>query len=64
MCLNKTNRCKENCRMKFQKIVDDIYRLAVNIEDESYLFEGIWPIPHGISINAYLIKGKRTSSLI
>ena len=45
--------------MKFQKIVDDIYRLAVNIEDENYLFEGIWPIPHGISINAYLIKGEK-----
>ena len=45
--------------MKFQKIVDDIYRLAVNIEDEKYLFEGIWPIPHGISINSYLIKGEK-----
>ncbi|MGM0656191.1 MAG: FprA family A-type flavoprotein, partial [Thermodesulfobacteriota bacterium] len=45
--------------MKFQKIVDDVYRLAVNIEDENYLFEGIWPIPHGISINSYLIKGEK-----
>lgn len=45
--------------MKIQKVVDDIYRLAVNIEDESYLFEGIWPIPHGISINSYLIKGEK-----
>ncbi len=45
--------------MKVQKVVDDIYRLAVNIEDEKYLFEGIWPIPHGISINAYLIKGEK-----
>lgn len=45
--------------MKCQKIVDDIYRLAVNIEDENYLFEGIWPIPHGISINSYLIKGEK-----
>ena len=45
--------------MKFQKIVDDIYRLGVNIEDENYLFEGIWPIPHGISINSYLIKGEK-----
>ena len=45
--------------MKFQKIVDDVYRLAVNIEDENYLFEGIWPIPNGISINSYLIKGEK-----
>ncbi|ACN14704.1 NorV [Desulforapulum autotrophicum HRM2] len=45
--------------MKIQNVVDDIYRLAVNIEDENYLFEGIWPIPHGISINSYLIKGEK-----
>ena len=45
--------------MKVQKIIDDIYRLAVNIEDETYLFEGIWPIPHGISINAYLIRAEK-----
>ncbi len=45
--------------MKIQNVVDDIYRLAVNIEDESYLFEGLWPIPHGISINSYLIKGEK-----
>ncbi len=45
--------------MKIQKVVDDIYRLAVNIEDEKYLFEGIWPIPNGISINSYLIKGEK-----
>ncbi len=45
--------------MNVQKIIDDIYRLAVNIEDENYLFEGIWPIPHGISINAYLIKAEK-----
>jgi len=45
--------------MHVQKVMDDIYRLAVNIEDENYLFEGIWPIPNGISINSYLIKGEK-----
>jgi len=45
--------------MKIHNIVDDIYRLSVNIEDKDYLFEGIWPIPHGISINGYLIKGEK-----
>jgi flavorubredoxin len=45
--------------MKIQNVVDDIYRLAVNIEDKNYLFEGIWSIPHGISINSYLIKGEK-----
>lgn len=45
--------------MRVQKVIDDIYRLAVNIEDKEYLFEGIWPIPDGISINGYLIKGEK-----
>jgi len=45
--------------MYLQKVVDEIYRLGVNIEDEHYLFEGIWPIPHGISINSYLIKSEK-----
>lgn len=45
--------------MHIKQVVDDIYRLSVNIEDKNYLFEGIWPIPHGISINGYLIKGEK-----
>jgi flavorubredoxin len=45
--------------MKIHKVVDEIYRLSVNIEEEGYLFEGIWPIPNGVSINGYLIKGEK-----
>lgn len=45
--------------MKIQRVIDDIYRVSVNIEDKEYLFEGIWPIPNGISINGYLIKGEK-----
>ena len=45
--------------MKIKRVIDDIYRLSVNIEDKNYLFEGIWPIPHCISINSYLIKGEK-----
>lgn len=45
--------------MKIQPVMDEIYRLSVNIEDKDYLFEGIWPIPQGISINGYLIKGNK-----
>ena len=45
--------------MKIKRVIDDIYRLSVNIEDKGYRFEGIWPIPHGISINGYLIKGEK-----
>lgn len=45
--------------MKIQQIKDDIYRLSVNIEQGNYLFEGMWPIPHGISINSYLIRSEK-----
>lgn len=45
--------------MRAVKVVDDIYRLSVNIEEEGYLFEGIWPIPDGASINCYVIKGPK-----
>ena len=45
--------------MKIKRVVDDIYRLSVNIEDKGYRFEGIWPISPGIFINGYLIKGEK-----
>lgn len=45
--------------MKIHRVVDEIYRLSVNVEDKDYLFEGIWPIPNGISINNFLIKGEK-----
>lgn len=45
--------------MNIQRVIDDVYRLSVNIEDKNYLFEGIWAIPHGISINGYLIKSTK-----
>ncbi|BBO76186.1 MBL fold hydrolase [Desulfosarcina widdelii] len=45
--------------MNIQKVIDDVYRFSVNIEDKDYLFEGLWPIPNGISINGYLIKGDK-----
>ncbi len=45
--------------MKIHRVVDEIYRVSVNIEEKGYLFEGIWPVPSGVSINGYLIKGDR-----
>ncbi len=46
--------------MKATKITDGIYRLGVNLE-EDLLFEGMWPMPHGISINSYVVQGERTA---
>ncbi|MEA3467652.1 MAG: FprA family A-type flavoprotein [Thermodesulfobacteriota bacterium] len=46
--------------MKATKLTDGIYRLGVNLESD-LLFEGMWPMPHGISINSYVVQGERTA---
>jgi len=46
--------------MKATKITDGIYRLGVNL-DGDLLFEGMWPIPDGVSINSYLVRGEKTA---
>lgn len=46
--------------MKPIKITEDIYRIAANIGSKD-LFEGIWPIPNGVSLNTYLVKGQKTA---
>ncbi len=45
--------------MKAIQIADNVFRIAANIGDKD-LFEGIWPIPDGVSINSYLVKGEKT----
>ncbi len=42
-------------------MADGVYRMGVNITEPDYLFEGIWPIPDGTSINAYMVKGEKTA---
>ncbi len=46
--------------MKTVKICEGVYRLGVNI-DPGNLFEGIWSIPDGTSINTYVVKGDKTA---
>lgn len=43
--------------MKVSQVTDDIIQLSVNIEN--ILFEGIWEIPNGVSLNSYIIKGEK-----
>ncbi len=45
---------------KAVKMTEGIYRLGVNIENGD-LFEGMWPIPDGVSINCYAVQGKKTA---
>ena len=40
------------------KIVENIYRISANIESAD-LFEGIWPITDGVSLNSYLVTGDK-----
>jgi flavorubredoxin len=36
-------------------VTDGIYRLSAKVHN--ILFEGLWPIPHGVSMNSYIVKG-------
>jgi len=44
--------------MKAYPISDSVYCLHADIDTED-LFEGIWPIPDGVSLNSYLVKGEK-----
>jgi anaerobic nitric oxide reductase flavorubredoxin len=44
--------------MKIHQIADRVYALHADIRTED-LFEGIWPIPDGVSLNSYLVKGDK-----
>jgi flavorubredoxin len=46
--------------MKARLISESVYCIHADIQTTD-LFEGIWPIPHGVSLNCYLIKGKKTA---
>jgi flavorubredoxin len=44
--------------MKAGLIADSVWCLHVDINTTD-LFEGIWPIPQGVSLNAYLVRGEK-----
>ena len=45
--------------MRMTKVANDTYQLSANVEN--ILFEGLWEIPNGVSINSYIIKGEKTA---
>lgn len=45
--------------MKKIKIANDVYMLSVNVSD--ILFEGIWDIANGVTLNSYIVKGEKTA---
>ncbi|HBE45953.1 MAG TPA: MBL fold metallo-hydrolase, partial [Spirochaetaceae bacterium] len=44
--------------MKVHSITPRIYAIHADIRSDD-LFEGIWPIPYGVSLNSYLVKGEK-----
>ncbi|MHA1450007.1 MAG: FprA family A-type flavoprotein, partial [Candidatus Hodarchaeales archaeon] len=43
--------------MEVAKIADKIFWIGVN-DRNTDLFEGMWPIPDGVSYNSYLLTGE------
>ena len=41
-----------------QKITENIYYVGVNDRNKT-LFEGLWPLPYGVSYNSYLIDDEK-----
>lgn len=49
--------------MFIHKITDSIDYVGVN-DRTTELFEGLWPLPYGISYNSYIVKGSEKIALI
>ncbi len=47
--------------MKPIKVTDDIFMLSVNVEDSALLFEEMWEIPKGVTLNSFIVKGEKTA---
>ena len=43
--------------MKATRVTEGIYRLSANVSD--ILFEGMWPVPNGVAMNSYIVKGEK-----
>ncbi|MEM3967281.1 MAG: FprA family A-type flavoprotein, partial [Ignisphaera sp.] len=49
--------------LKPRPVVEDVYWVGVN-DDARELFESLWPLPFGISYNAYVVIGREAVALI
>lgn len=45
--------------MNVTEVTTDIFRLSANVRD--ILFEGVWPIPNGVSLNSYIVRGEKVA---
>jgi hypothetical protein len=44
-------------RMDVIKLGDGITKLSASLD--GILFEGMWEIPNGVSLNSYIVKGEK-----
>jgi anaerobic nitric oxide reductase flavorubredoxin len=44
--------------MNVTMVTEGIYRLSANVGPD-LLFESMWPLPHGVSMNSYVVKGQK-----
>jgi len=56
----KLIRIKPQMLIKMKEVVPDVYYVGVN-DHLTKLFEGLWPIPEGVSYNSYIVKGEKTA---
>ncbi|MDD2297566.1 MAG: FprA family A-type flavoprotein, partial [Sphaerochaetaceae bacterium] len=49
--------------MKPNMLASKVHRVYARIGDRD-LFEGIWPIPHGVLLNSYVVQGSHSTALI
>jgi len=49
--------------MNIKEITKGIYYAGVN-DRVTHLFEGLWPLPYGVSYNSYIVKGSGKTALI
>ncbi len=45
--------------MNATEVTPGIIRLSANVHD--ILFEGLWPLPHGVVLNSYIVKGDKVA---
>ncbi len=48
--------------MQATPIANGVYLLSANIQNGD-LFEGIWPIPDGVSLNSYIVRGEKCAMI-
>lgn len=47
--------------MDITQVTENSFRFSVNAAPNSLLFESMWPIPEGVSMNSYIIKGEKSA---